>query len=95
MRVEHGAAPITDELQAQTSKANAVVNRTKAERDWQSALGTLASDMNAAPYTNLVLPDVADGVKPDAQFDESIANLIGRPCIRYPRQAQQDVGGRS
>jgi outer membrane protein len=76
MRVEHGVAPISDELQARTSWANAVVQRTKAERDWQTAVGTLASDMNMDPYAPLRLPDVAEGVTPDAQFDESIVDLI-------------------
>lgn len=91
MRVEHGVAPITDELQAQTSRANAVVDRTKAERDWQTALGTLASDMNAAPYAPLSLPDVADGVAPDAQFNESIADLIDDAKRFHPSVAAAEA----
>ncbi len=87
MRVEHGAAPVTDELQAQTSWANAVVERTKAERDWKTALGTLATDMDVEPYAPVALPDVADGVAPDAQFDESVADLISDAKRFHPSVA--------
>jgi outer membrane protein len=87
MRVEHGAAPITDELQAQTSWANAVVERTKAERDWKTALGTLATDMDVDPYAPVALPDVTDGVAPNAQFDESVADLISDAKRSHPSVA--------
>lgn len=91
MRVDHGAAPITDELQARTSWANAIVERTKAERDWQTALGTLAADMNAEPYAAIVLPDVADGVAPDNAFDESVADLIGDAKRFHPSVAAAEA----
>ena len=44
-RVDNGVAPLSDELQAQTAYEQAVLNRTKAEGDLNSALGTLASDI--------------------------------------------------
>ncbi|PMS27139.1 TolC family protein [Trinickia soli] len=91
MRVDHGAAPISDQLQAQTSWANAVVERTKAERDWQTALGTLAADMSVEPYASLALPDVADGVAPDAQFDESVADLINDAKRFHPSVAAAEA----
>lgn len=75
-RVNRGVAPVSDQLQAQTSWAEAVTNRTKARGDWQSALGTLATDMNLEASTPVTLPNVADGVKPDGEFSESIEELI-------------------
>lgn len=91
IRVEHGAAPVTDELQTQTSWANAVVERTKAERDWKTALGTLAVDMGVEPYAPVALPDVADGVAPDAQFDESVADLISDAKRFHPSVAAAEA----
>jgi outer membrane protein len=91
MRVDHGAAPITDQLQAQTSLANAVVERTKAERDWQTALGTLAADMDVEPYTTITLPDVADGVTPNHEFEESVADLIDDAKRSHPGVAAAEA----
>jgi outer membrane protein len=75
-RVNRGVAPITDELQAQTSWAEAVINRTKAQGDWQTALGTLAADMDLDANVPIRLPDVGEGVMPDAAFNESVGELI-------------------
>jgi outer membrane protein len=83
-RVDRGVAAISDQLQAQTAYAEAVVSRTKAENDWASAVGTLASDMTLAPTTPIALPDVADGVKPDHEFDDSVAALIEDAQQHYP-----------
>nr|WP_249173012.1 TolC family protein [Burkholderia vietnamiensis] len=83
-RVDHGVAAISDQLQAQTAYAEAVVNRTKAESDWANAVGTLASDMNLAPATPITLPDVGDGVKPDHEFGDSVAALIEDAQQHYP-----------
>jgi outer membrane protein len=75
-RVRNGVAAITDQLQAQTSYAQATYNRAKAEGDLQTALGTLASDMNLNPGQPISIPSVADGVMPDRDFTESVADLI-------------------
>jgi outer membrane protein len=83
-RVDKGATAISDQLQAQTSYAEAVVNRTKVEGDWQTALGTLASDMNLQPSAALTLPDVADGVAPDKEFGASVADLIEEAQRTHP-----------
>ncbi|PMS12618.1 TolC family protein [Trinickia caryophylli] len=83
-KVDKGVAPISDQLQAQTSWADAVVNRTKAEGEYKNAVGTLAADMNLEPDTPLALPEVAEGVLPDAQFDESISELIGEAKRSHP-----------
>lgn len=90
-RVDHGAAPITDQLQAQTSWANAVVERTKAERDWKTAQGTLAADIDIEPYTPVVLPDVGDGVVPDDEFDESVTELIDDAKRLHPSVAAAEA----
>ena len=83
-RVDKGIAPVTDELQAQTSWAEAVVNRTKAQGDWQTALGTLAADMDFAPSLPITLPDVGDGVTPGSEFDNSVADLIQEAKRSHP-----------
>lgn len=83
-RVNKGVAPVSDELQAQTSWAEAVINRTKAQGDWQTALGTLASDMDLGPSVPITLPDVGDGVTPGVDFDESIAELIEQAKRSHP-----------
>ncbi|WP_175813722.1 TolC family protein [Burkholderia contaminans] len=83
-RTDRGVAAISDQLQAQTAYAEAVVNRTKAESDWASAVGTVASDMNLEPATPIVLPDVGDGVKPDHEFGDSVAALIEDAQLHYP-----------
>lgn len=80
-RVDKGVAAISDQLQAQTAYAEAVVSRTNADTDWQKALGALASDMNLAPSTAMALPDVSDGVAPDEAFAESVDALI-RAALR-------------
>ncbi|WP_231748369.1 TolC family protein [Burkholderia sp. ABCPW 14] len=94
-RVDKGVAAISDQLQAQTSYAEAVVNRTKAEGEWQSALGLLASDMNLSPNAAITLPDVGDGVAPDNEFGESVAELIAQAERMHPSvaaaQAQIDA----
>lgn len=83
-RVDRGVAAISDQLQAQTAYAEAVVNRTQAERDWHSAVGTLASDMDMDPTTRITLPDVGDGVIPDREFGDSVAALINDARRHYP-----------
>ncbi|WP_320534934.1 TolC family protein [Robbsia andropogonis] len=75
-RVDKGVASISDELQARTSWAQAVIDRTKAQSTWESALGTLASDMGLDPNIAITLPDVGEGVKPDNEFSESVDELI-------------------
>ena len=83
-RVDKGIAPISDELQAQTSWAEAIVNRTRAEGDWQTALGTLASDMDLTPNVPITLPDAGDGVAPGNDFEESVADLIEAAKRSHP-----------
>lgn len=83
-RVAKGVAPISDQLQAQTAYAQAVVNRVKANGDWQIALGTLAADMALDPQVPIVMPGVGDGVAPLAEFKESVAQLIEEAKRTHP-----------
>ncbi|WCM21976.1 TolC family protein [Paraburkholderia bryophila] len=83
-RVDRGIAPVSDALQAQTSYAQAVFARGKAEGDLKAALGKLAADMDLSPATDLVLPDAAEGVMPDASFTDSIADLIDEAKRTHP-----------
>ncbi|WP_246642001.1 TolC family protein [Paraburkholderia edwinii] len=83
-RTNRGVAPITDQLQAQTQYAQAVVSLTKAEGDRQDALGVLANDMNLDPNAPITLPEVGEGVKPDQAFSGSIADLIDEAKRTHP-----------
>jgi outer membrane protein len=94
-RVNKGIAPISDQLQAQTSYAQAVFARGKAQGDMEAALGRLAADMDMSPDTSLALPETAEGVLPDASFAESVASLIAQAKRTHPSviaaQAQLDA----
>lgn len=83
-RVDHGVAPISDELQAQTANAQATYARAKAAGDLKIALGTLAADMNLLPTDAIALPPVADGVQPGEAFDASIADLMDEAERDHP-----------
>lgn len=83
-RVEKGVAPVSDRLQAETALAEAVINRTNAERDWQTARGLLAADMNLPPTAEFILPEVDDGVAPVGEFIESVRTLIDQARRAYP-----------
>src|SRR5262249_10278732 len=83
-RTSKGVAPITDQLQAQTSYAEAIVNRTKAQGDEQNALGVLATDMDLNPNAPITLPEVSEGVAPGDDFDSSIADLIDEARRTHP-----------
>lgn len=82
-RVERGAAAISDQLQAQTAHAESIVNRTRAQSEWLSRAGALASDMNLSPATPITLPDV-DDVRPDHEFDDSVSALIEDALHQHP-----------
>nr|WP_183379069.1 MULTISPECIES: TolC family protein [unclassified Herbaspirillum] len=75
-RVDKGVAPISDQLQAQTVYAQAVFSRTKAEGDWEVALGTLMSDLDLDPNLPIDLPDVTEGVVTPSEFRQSLDDLI-------------------
>lgn len=94
-RVDKGIAPISDALQAQTAYTRAVLDRTKAYGTWQSAIGTLATDMTLSPDVPLIVPAVANGAQPDAAFAQSVGQLIEDARRTHPAvlaaQAQVDA----
>ena len=90
-RVNHGVAPITDELQANTAYQQAVFTRAKAEGDLRTALGTLASDMALSPDTVIILPPMSDSVPPDAEFSRSIGDLMDQAKRSHPSVASAEA----
>ncbi|RQP26807.1 TolC family protein [Piscinibacter terrae] len=75
-RVERGAAPVSDALQAQTAYAQATIGRTRAEGNLQSTLGVLAVDLGLRPDARLILPAVTEGVTADKDFLRSVSELM-------------------
>ncbi|CAB3802827.1 Outer membrane protein TolC [Paraburkholderia caffeinitolerans] len=94
-RVDKGIAPISDALQAKTAWGQAVLARNRAEGVWQTAQGTLAADMDLSPDRVLDLPAVAEGAHPDANFAQSVSELMGEARRTHPEvlstQAQVDA----
>jgi outer membrane protein len=85
MRVTKGIAPISDQLQAQTSYTQTIFKRVKAEGELQVALGVLAADMDLKPSEPLTVPSVEDGgTVPDAQFSASVSELIDTAKRTHP-----------
>ena len=62
MRVEKGVAPISDELQARTAYALAVVNRVKAAAELKLKGGALAGDMGMDPDRMITVPQAESGL---------------------------------
>ncbi|CAH2895885.1 MAG: Type I secretion outer membrane protein, TolC family [uncultured Paraburkholderia sp.] len=83
-RVAHGVAAISDQLHAQTSYAQATLNRAKAEGELQTALGILASDMFLRPDQAITMPPAEDGVVPDQDFTASISTMIEEAQTVHP-----------
>jgi outer membrane protein len=94
-RVDKGIAPISDALQARTAYTRAALERTKAYGTWQSAIGTLATDMTLSPDVSLTVPAFANGAQPDAVFAQSVGQLIEDARRAHPAvlaaQAQVDA----
>lgn len=95
LRVDKGIAPITDALAAQTAHEQAAVALVKARGELATALATLANDLNLPPTVPITMPPVDTGVQPDAEFAESIDDLItsvrrSHPSVRAA-QAQLDA----
>jgi len=83
-RVKGGVAPVTDQLQAQTAYAQAVYNRTKAQGDQATALGTLALDMGLSPDTPLALAEPAEQAMPSALSSEMVSQLLADAAHSHP-----------
>ena len=84
LRVQRGAAPVSDELQARTANAQAVVNRVKADAELRSKRGALALDMGFDPDTPLTLPAASADVTPGSAFSESLHDLMEQAKRTHP-----------
>ncbi|AEK62496.1 TolC family protein [Collimonas fungivorans] len=84
IRVRHGVAAISDQLQAQTAYSQAKFNRSKAEGDWQSALGQLAIDIGQKPNAGIHLAETNTPVLPDTAFVRSVVELLQSAQERHP-----------
>lgn len=83
-RVEHGIAPISDKLQAETSLQEAVYASQKAESDARAARGVLAIDMGQDPSAPYVLPDVASMEQLEGVGGASVRELLEEADERDP-----------
>lgn len=83
-RTDRGVAPVTDALQAQTQHEQAVFSLTKAESDAQTALGTLASDMELDPSVALDVPPVTEDARMDVTFTEPVEQMIRDVQMAHP-----------
>ena len=83
-RVGKGIAPVSDELQARTAHAQAVVNRVKAQQDLNSRSGALGIDMGLDPDQSLVLPVAAPDAREREAFSGSVHELIEQAKREHP-----------
>jgi outer membrane protein len=84
VRVERGVAPISDELQAQTAYAQAVVNRVKAEEQLQSKRGALGIDMGLDPDSAMTLPPPERDINAGGDFAAGLHELIEEAKRTHP-----------
>jgi outer membrane protein len=84
VRVEKGVAPLSDELQAETAHAQAVINRVKAEADLNGKRGALCGDMGIDPDQAITLPQADRDVDARANFTQSLQDLIEEAKRNHP-----------
>jgi outer membrane protein len=84
IRVQKGVAPISDELQAQTAYALAVVNRVKAAAELKIKRGALAGDMAMDPDHMITVPQADPDINTRGSFEESLHGLIGEAKRTHP-----------
>lgn len=84
IRVEKGVAPISDELQAQTAYALAVVNRVKAAAEFKIKVGALAGDMAMDPDRMITVPQADPDINARGSFSESLHELISEAKQNHP-----------
>jgi len=84
MRVDKGAAPLSDELQAQTAYASAVVTRVRAAAELKTKLGALAGDMGIEPDRSFTIPLADLHETAVAGFSEAVHDLIEMAKRTHP-----------
>lgn len=94
-RVDRGAAPVTDALQAQSQHEQAILSLAKARSDAQSSIGAVAVDMGYDPTVITEVPAVTDTVIPGRIFTQALAQLIEEVKRTHPSvvaaEAQYDA----
>lgn len=75
-RVDHGVAPISDKLQADTSLQEAVYAAQKAESDARAAKGVLAIDMGLTPTVPFALPEIESTGQIEGVGGASVRELL-------------------
>jgi|GEM_PF-201197 len=84
-QADHGVAPISDALQAQTQHEEAVYSQAKAKGDAQAALGLLATDMALQPNQPLDVPAVTShGNLPAKDFAATAKQMIEAVIAAHP-----------
>jgi outer membrane protein len=86
-RVERGIAPVSDELQAQTAYAQAVVNRVKADATLKGKQGALAIDMGLNPDRAFTVPQADPDVRATSNYTQSLHALIEDAKRTHPSVA--------
>ncbi len=87
MRVEKGVAPISDEFQARTAYALAVINRVNAAAELKIKRGALAGDMGMDPDRMMTVPQADPDINARGSFSESLHELIGQAKRNHPSVA--------
>ncbi len=90
VRYKVGTGTPADRLQAQTAYSQAVLNRIRAEGEFQNALGGLANAMGFDANQAFVLDDIP-ALLPDAGFERDIGALIDEARRRRPDLAAAEA----
>lgn len=82
-KYQAGAGALTDQLQAQTSYSQAILDRVKAEGDLKSVVGAFATAIGLPASTPLVLARRGDKL-PDTTFVKSVEELMDEARRNHP-----------
>ena len=83
-RVAHGAAPMTETYQAETSFEQAVLKQIHDRGEEKSILGSLANTLGLPPDTPLTLNALDNTVQPDEKFKRSVSQLMDQAVHSNP-----------
>jgi outer membrane protein len=84
VRMQRGVAPVSDELQAQTAYAQAVVNRIRSDEQLNAKSGALAVDMGVDPDARVVLPPASPNINAAGDFAAGLHELIEAAKRNHP-----------
>lgn len=87
-RADHGVAPVSDALQAQTASLEATLLREKADGDLRLAVGTLAVYIGVSPDSTVTLPLINDEISTTTPVKDVVSDLIQKAQAAHPRIVQ-------